>query len=871
MPRIPSLRQILYRVFFPDRLTRRKYISFKALLEEDHRCHQIMAQIERIQSERTRVDFSAIRNQFRDLIHALETMLRHLEHMAPRSYVSLSEAVSRIQARIQPDLDPEPLAGPHVLALNLSGIPPDAEQGAGGKAAHLGRVARDLGLRLPRGVVITAHAFHRLVEANGLRHPICEILSRIRLDDAAQLQRASEDLIRLILDAPLPPEVIAAIQDELNHLEGEVFGTSDHNASRIAGESGERESPAPGIRWALRSSAVGEDSSLSFAGQYRSVLNVDSARIVSSYKDVLASKYSPRALVYRISHGLLDEETPMAVLVMEMIRARASGVAYSMDPAASDRESIMIYSAWGMGEALVSGEASPDVFQVSKKLPRSILRREQHSMGAKLVPGEAGELVSVPLDPSERDSFSLDDESVLQLAEWATNLENFFGQPQDIEWCMDHHGTMFLLQSRPLELDPRDTEHCELEISHEAPLLLKGGQTAAGGTAGGKVVKVASPSDLRQVPDRAVVVSERPSPDFTQILGRISAVVTDRGSAAGHFASIARRHSIPTIVNLQDATRTLNPGDEVIVDATHCRIYGGRIEEHASRRCEVAQDMARTPAMKRLGRILDHVSPLHLTSPESPDFTASNCQTLHDVLRFAHEKAIMEMFSLAEERGARTRGARKLQSELPITLYLLDLGDGIDPEQSRRDDITLEEVKSRPLQALWRGLGHPGLDWASRPQPVDLGALEQLTAGGGIIGLESGILASFAIVSRDYMNINIRFGFHFVVVDTLCGPTPSENYISFRFEGGGGVAEGRQLRALLLAKVLETSGFDTTVEQDVIVARAREQESDAIQKRLSILGRLLAFTPLMDMAMHDRDDVDRLVREFMEMDEDSDG
>jgi pyruvate,water dikinase len=154
---------------------------------------------------------------------------------------------------------------------------------------------------------------------------------------------------------------------------------------------------------------------------------------------------------------------------------------------------------------------------------------------------------------------------------------------------------------------------------------------------------------------------------------------------------------------------------------------------------------------------------------------------------------------------------------------------------------------------------------------VDLAALEQVTAGGGIIGLESGILASFAIVSQDYMNINIRFGFHFVVVDTLCGPTPSENYISFRFEGGGGVAEGRQLRALLLAKVLETSGFDTTVEQDVIVARAREQESDAIQKRLSILGRLLAFTPLMDMAMHDRDDVDRLVREFMEMDEDSDG
>jgi len=871
MPRIPSLRQILYRVFFPDRLTRRKYISFKALLEEDHRCHQLMAQIERIHSERTLVDFSAIRTHCQDLVRALESMVKHLEHMAPRAYGSLSEVVSRIQARMQPDLDPEPPEGPSVFALNLSGIPPDAEQSAGGKAAHLGRVARDLGLRVPHGAVVTAHAFHRLVEASDLRQPIHEILSRIRLDDPALLQQASEDLVRLILDAPLPLEIIAAIEDRLNDLEGEIVRDSEHSPSPTAGESGARELCTPGIRWALRSSAVGEDSSISFAGQYRSVLNVDSARIRTSYQDVLASKYSPRALVYRISHGLLDEETPMAVLLMEMIRARASGVVYSVDPAASDRESVMIYSTWGMGEALVSGEASPDVFQVSRSQPRRILRREQHSMETKLVPGEARELEAVPLDPSERDSFSLEDESVLQLAEWGMQLESLFGSPQDIEWCVDQQGTLFLLQSRPLELDPRKAEHCELEISDEAPLLLKGGQTAAGGTAGGKVVKVASPSDLRQVPDRAVLVAERPSPDFTQILGRISAVVTDRGSAAGHFASIARRHSIPTIVNLPEATRSLSPGDEVIVDATHCRIYRGSIEEHASRTCQVARDTAQTPAMKRLGRILEHVSPLNLTSPESPDFTASNCQTLHDVLRFAHEKAIMEMFSLAEERGVGTRGARKLQSELPITLYLLDLGDGIDPERSRGDAITLKEVKSRPLQALWRGLRHPDLDWASRPQPVDLGALEQVTAGGGIIGLESGILASFAIVSQDYMNINIRFGFHFVVVDTLCGPTPSENYISFRFEGGGGVSEGRQLRALLLAKVLETSGFETTVEQDVIVARVREQESDAIQKRLSILGRLLAFTPLMDMAMHDRDDVDRLVGEFMGMDANSDG
>jgi pyruvate,water dikinase len=870
MPPIPSLRQILYRVLFPDRLTRRKYISFKALLEEDHRCHQLMAQIERIHSEGTMVDFSAIRSECHHLIHALENMLRHLDHMAPRVYRPLQDAFARLNAALEQDLRPASLEGPYTLAINVSDIPPDAEQIVGGKAAHLGRIARDLGLRLPRGMVVTARAFHRFLEANNLRGPIQEILASVRLDDPAHLEQASKALIRLIMESPLPPEIIAAIEDRLNHLEGLIYRDSEPGSSEAGEETGGRATPSRVVRWAVRSSAVGEDSSLSFAGQYRSILNVDTASVASSYREVLASKYAPRALVYRISHGLLDEETPMAVLVMEMIEATASGVVYSVDPGAHESESIMVYSTWGMGEALVSGEASPDLFQVTRKPPRRIARHEQHSMDSKLTPGEDGELESVPLDPSERDSPSLGDGSVLQLADWAMLLENLFASPQDLEWCADRHGTLFLLQSRPLETAPGLAERCEVQISDVAPLLLSGGQTAAGGTAGGRVVKVTSLSELQQIPDRTVLVAERPSPELSRLLGKLSAVVTERGSAAGHFASIARRHSIPTIVNLPKATRALESGDEVIVDATRCRIYRGSLEELASRRCEVARDTAQTPVMKRLARILNHVSPLHLTSPESPHFTASNCQTLHDILRFAHEKAIMEMFSLGEERGARTRGTRKLRSDLPITLYLLDIGDSIDAERAGGMDITIEAVKSRPLQALWRGLSHPGLNWASRPQPVDLGAMEQVTAGGGIIGLDSGILASFAIVSQDYMNINIRFGFHFVVVDTLCGPTTSDNYISFRFEGGGGVLEGRRLRARLLVKALEISGFETAAEQDVIVARAREQESDAIQRRLSILGRLLAFTPLMDMEMHDPDDVDRLVSEFMEMDENSD-
>ncbi len=871
MPSIPSLRHVLDRILFPDRITRRKYISFKALLEEDQHCHQIMAQLERIHEAPVRVDYSRINKHCRDLTHALRRMLKHLGHMAPGTYRSLFDRLGDIESAMSRELEPTPSEGPRAVVIGLDDVPPGSESWVGGKAANLVAAARSPELRAPRGMVITAHALTHFMESNHLREPVRQVLSTIDLEDDVSLQKASENLVRLIEDAPLPTELLSVIEERLGCLEASPMQACE---PRLTPSRDPSESPPPragGARWALRSSAAVEDSSISFAGQYRSILNVETATVSSKVKEVLASKYSPHALHYRISRGLLDEETPMAVLVMEMIDPVSSGVVYSINPDSSEPDSIMVYSTWGAGEALVSGEATPDIFEVSRTEPRYIRRRERHTMHSKLALCPGGGLEPVPLTTSERNAFSLDDESVLQLASWAMFLEDRFGSPQDIEWCKGRDAALFLLQSRSLHVAPSSRADNGFNASVEAPLLLEGGQSAAAGAASGTVFTVLSPSDLQRTPEGAVLVTERPSPDLTQVLEKLSAVVTDRGSAAGHFASIARRHSIPTIVNTRRATSTLRSGEVVTVDATRCRVFQGVVEALTSSHRRTFEDTDRAPFMERLGRILDQVSPLNLTSPESPDFTASSCLTLHDILRFAHEKSIMEMFSLSEQRGSKARGARKLVSELPLTLYLLDLSGGIAPERPRLKHVTIEEVTSRPFLALWRGLAHPKVDWSARARPMDWRVLEQVASGEGVISLESELLASFAIVSRDYLNINIRFGFHFAVVDTLCGAAPGESYISFRFEGGGGTPEGRRLRTAFLARVLDASGFHTTVEEDVIAARVREQEPDVLLKRLSILGRLLAYTPLMDMRMHDQGDVDRLLREFMKLDEGSDG
>jgi pyruvate,water dikinase len=259
--------------------------------------------------------------------------------------------------------------------------------------------------------------------------------------------------------------------------------------------------------------------------------------------------------------------------------------------------------------------------------------------------------------------------------------------------------------------------------------------------------------------------------------------------------------------------------------------------------------------------MLDPISPLHLTDPASPDFVPEKCETLHDLLRFIHEKAVREMFSLGGKGKGRVRGARKLVSEVPITLYVLDLGGGVrDAGESK--GILLESVTNIPLRALWKGLSHPDIAWSSEIRHFDWEEFDRLSSG--IIRLDSQALASFALLSADYLNINVRFGYHFVVIDTLCRPTPRENYISFRFGGGGADLEGRLLRTTFLGRVLEAQGFDTHLQGDTIDATFHKGSPAELEGKLEVLGFLLGFTRLMDMKLKNMETVNTLVREFLE-------
>ena len=183
------------------------------------------------------------------------------------------------------------------------------------------------------------------MEEAKLAVPIEMILTSLNPDDPEDLEAQSTIIQNSIRNAAVPQFLAEKIIQAY-----EVLESKTHQNVRIA----------------MRSSAVGEDTEASFAGQHLTVLNVTKDNILQAYKAVVASKYSSRAILYRQNFGLDDRDTPMCVAGIAMIDSVASGVIYTVEPTKPDSGFLKISSIWGLGEQLVSGEASPDEFYVDK-------------------------------------------------------------------------------------------------------------------------------------------------------------------------------------------------------------------------------------------------------------------------------------------------------------------------------------------------------------------------------------------------------------------------------------------------------------------------------------------------------------------------
>jgi pyruvate,water dikinase len=238
------------------------------------------------------------------------------------------------------------------------------------------------------------------------------------------------------------------------------------------------------------------------------------------------------------------------------------------------------------------------------------------------------------------------------------------------------------------------------------------------------------------------------------------------------------------------------------------------------------------------------ITPLNLVDPQLPEFSAQNCRSLHDIIRFAHEMAMQEMFRLGDDLSGHTGMARELLATLPFRVLLVDLGSGIAPEADSTG-VNLSELRCTPLLALLQGMGHSQI-------PSD--------AVSGKDGLRP---TCYAVVSESYVNFSGRLGNHFATIDSYSGPVINDNYITFSFKGGAAQYEQRVRRALILAGILRRQGFRVTQSGDSLKAEIRKYDQRRFTERLDTLGRLLAAVRALDWRLESDSEIARYVDAFM--------
>ncbi len=421
----------------------------------------------------------------------------------------------------------------------------------GGKGANLGEMTQAK-IPVPPGFIVTANAYYDFISKSGLAPRISAVLKGIDTEDSKALQKASNDIKELILKAQMPKETTQAIKKAYEELGDGLV--------------------------AVRSSATAEDlPEASFAGQQSTFLNVEGAdSVVQAVQACWASLFEARAIYYREQQHFDHFKVGIAVPVQRMVASESSGVMFTVEPITSDTSKIVIEAIYGLGEGLVSGEVTPDLYIIDKQSMNIISRTiSQQTKKLTRATGNGERNAWQPVSMA-REKQKISDADIVQLAEIAKNLEDHYKTPQDIEWAKD--SSIYIVQTRPVTTIKTATEK-EPEIDAQ-PILE--GDAASPGLASGPAKILLNPSEIDKVKDGDILVAEMTTPDFVPAMKRAAAIVTDRGGRTSHAAIVSRELGVPCVVGTGEATTMLHNGQVITVDGTYGKVFDGKLSRSAS-------------------------------------------------------------------------------------------------------------------------------------------------------------------------------------------------------------------------------------------------------------------------------------------------
>ncbi len=460
----------------------------------------------------------------------------------------------------------------------------------GGKGANLGEMA-SARIPVPPGFIVTSEAYFEFLRTSRLAGKIRRLLESVDVNNSKKLQEVSNNIKSEFAALSVPEDLAKQIKAAYHKLGGGLV--------------------------AVRSSATAEDlPEASFAGQQRTFLNVKGEdAVVAAVLGCWASLFESRAIFYRQQHGFDHFKVGIAVPVQKMVQSEASGVMFTTEPVTNDNTKILIEAIYGLGEAIVSGDVTPDQYLVDKArweiVDKKVTRQEwQLVRDTRKAAKELELTVKVPVPASRQNEQKLGDEDIIALAKIGKMIEDHYKIPQDIEWATEN-GQLFILQSRPITtLKPKEEKVLTRPKIEAEPLL--SGLSASPGIAVGPARIVPDASHIDKVQHGDILVAEMTTPDFVPAMKRAAAIVTDRGGRTAHAAIVSRELGIPCVVGTETATKLLNDGQVVTVDGYEGKVYDGKVIEPVT-----APTVVTTEHIKTRTRVY-----VNLAEPELADVIA---------------------------------------------------------------------------------------------------------------------------------------------------------------------------------------------------------------------------------------------------------
>lgn len=443
--------------------------------------------------------------------------------------------------------------------INLTHLPQ-----VGGKNSSLGEMITllsDSNVSVPGGFATTSDAFWYFIKESKLDKKINNVLDKLDVHDVIALQDAGREIRQWVLDATFPEQ----LEQDIRKAYQQLIKKYGNDAS-----------------YAVRSSATAEDlADASFAGQQETYLNIQGEdAIIKAIQAVFSSLYNDRAIAYRVHHGFEHNNVALSAGIQLMVRSdlASSGVMFTIDTESGFEDAIFITSAYGLGESVVQGSVNPDEFYVFKPSlknhDRAILRRSIGSKKLKMIftdsTGHETSTKNIDVSVEEQNAFSISDDEVMYIAEMGLKIEQHYGKPMDIEWAKDGiSGEIFIVQARPETVKSRVNrnvlERYEFVEPEKQKNILIEGRSVGQRIGHGNVRVILNASEMDQLIDGEILVTDMTDPDWEPVMKRASAIITNRGGRTCHAAIIARELGVPAVVGTSEASKVLQNGQAVTV------------------------------------------------------------------------------------------------------------------------------------------------------------------------------------------------------------------------------------------------------------------------------------------------------------------